>query len=281
MAAAVGPSKDPMPHRPTLASRYVISGVPASVAIKAPWPGAVNICTPASIRSALPLERLADDALLCVCGFASLRTCAFMRATCRRLRLLLPRAHVSWLDSRVFPLWEPGRARAAHRPIEYLPQHATIRRDDVGGADRIEIEVEFQALEMHTLPTLSLQLCRHHAAHAPGVDCSVIAQLCPLPLEPISPWTRAHLPCAQRLRLVLGAESELASLSRPGDFYRLHLEDVRRLSPVLHGPPTDGARPWRFVSSERVLACRAMFAKPPPLPPPSRAQELRSVRAQT
>ena len=113
----------------------------AALPVLTPWPGALsrgckrNVPTKIQARSAadwhfalergpagqldktaaatgqLLLELLADDALLELSGCSSLRTCAFLRATCRRLRLLIPRPHVSWLDSCAVPLWEPGRAR--------------------------------------------------------------------------------------------------------------------------------------------------------------------------
>ena len=206
---------------------------------------------------------LSDDDLLEVCGFLPARTCALLRLTCRRLRLLVPRPHISSLDIRIFPRWEStlvvGRGDYCTNP-GFLPLRTTLRAP--GGAMRIEIEVEFDAVEAYTLPAVSLELCR---SHAPTLHChpAVIAALSPLPLINLDPHvTRSQLPCRQRAHIVLTQELPIIASSRPGDVYRLLLDDVP------HAPPTDRAQPWRFVTANRVLSCRMIVVSVPPPQPP-------------
>ena len=180
--------------------------------------------------------------------------------------MLFPRPHVRSLDVRVYPVWNstPSVSKVAFREArfqqDYLPQRATLRAP--GGAVRIEVEVEFDAIEMNTLPALSLELCRHSEVHAAGCATAVIAAVSPLPLVSLDPhMSRARLPHRQRARAILGSDSELNKMSRCGDFYRLVLDDIP------HAPPT-GPHPWRFVSASQVLTCRIVLTSNPPLPPP-------------
>ena len=205
------------------------------------------------------LLELTDDTLLEICShFESARTSAFMRSTCRRFRLLFPRPHVGSLDVSVYPVWES--TPAVSRPCaqkEYLPQRATLRGP--GGAVKIEIEAEFDAVEMNTLPAISLQLCR------PTQTPTVLAAVSPLPLEGLDPCgtCRTRLPRRQRARAVLGSDSEFIEKARGGDFYRLVLDDIDNAPPVR-------LQPWRFVSATRVLSCRMILTSTPPVPPPRR-----------
>ena len=222
-------------------------------------------CNPGS--GSCLLLMLSDDVLLEVCFALAARTCASMRMTCRRLRLLLPRPHVFSLDVRVFPKWESTLALSRgrylqHVDLDFLPHRSTLRAP--GGAVRIEIELEFHAVEMHTQPAVSLELCRYSMLLPTSVSIpAVVEAIFPLPLVNLDPsMARANLPCRQRAHIVLGPDSLLVSSSRVGDVYRLMLDDIP------HAPPMGSSSPWRFVKASRVLSCRMIVIGSSPLPPP-------------